>query len=79
MIGNWRTPLPRQPKQPEPPPEPHIWDEVTIDQNSKIQKAAEDTNTLVTELIDGLPPEQQSAFANYKKTREDSGREAKVK
>ncbi len=79
MISNWRV-FPPNPRQPEPPPEPepHIWDEVTVDQAAKMQKGSEDTNTLVTSMMEHMTPEQKSTFDNYKKTREDSGRQAKV-
>lgn len=77
MIGSWRKFPPVQQRQAPPPEEDHIWDKVTVEQQAKMQKSAEDVNTIVTSMIDHLPPEQQSAFKNYQKTREESGNQAR--
>lgn len=78
MITNWRPILPSPPVQKEPPPEPHIWDGVTTDQNASMAKSAEALNTTVTSIIDHLPADQQSTFKNYQATREHAGKEARV-
>lgn len=69
MISSWRTSPPSPPRQAPPQKEPHIWDQVTVEQNAKMTKSTEDTNTLVTSMIDHMPPEQQSAFKNYQASR----------
>lgn len=78
MISTWREFPPSPPSPKEPQPEPHIWDGVTVDQNSSMTNTAEALKTTVTSLIDHLPAEQQSTLHNRQMTREQSGREAKV-
>ncbi len=80
MITTWRE-FPPAPSSPPPPPapDPHIWDGVTEEQNANMAKANSEMTTMVRSMIEHLPPEQQSTFANYMKTREENGREAKVK
>jgi len=74
MIGSWRNSPPSRDRQPEPPkPDPHIWDQVTVEQNEQLAKSAESTKTLLGSMIDNMPPDQQSTFKNYQKTREASG------
>jgi hypothetical protein len=78
MISSWRE-FPPSPATPEPPsPEPHIWDGVTLDQNASMTKSNMEMSTTIHSMIDHMPAEQQSTFANYQKTREENGREAKV-
>lgn len=78
MISTWREFPPSPPRQKEPTPEPHIWDDVTVDQNASMAKSAEALKTTVTSIIDHLPAEQQSTFQNYQATRMNAGKEAKV-
>lgn len=78
MITSWRPMLPSPPQQQEPPPEPHIWDGVTIEHNAAMTKSAESLNTTIVSIIDHLPADQQSTFKNYQTMREHFGKEAKV-
>lgn len=80
MISTWREFPPSPPKQQEAPQsQPHIWDEVTVDQNAAMSKSADALKTTVTSIIDHLPADQQSTLKNYQTMREQSGSEARVK
>lgn len=78
MISTWREFPPRPPTRQEPQPDPHIWDEVTIAQNSSMANSAEALKTTITSMVDHLPADQQSTLHNYQDSRIQSGREAKV-
>lgn len=78
MIGSWRQNPPRPPRPKIPAPDPHIWDGVTVDQNANLAKHSEAMTSMVTGMIDDMPPEQASQYKSYTDAREASGKQAKV-